>query len=626
MATIVDPLIFSSTASVPAGQAPVVALVFGATAVDDDTFVPPLTGVYRGDSAVLACGFKTADRMDVLLEAEWRDAAAALMHFAEGANPAQAVNTDFSAPWVMDFLRTDASSRLEWRDAGAAQAGLALVWREQLDSIQAGAIPWGGAAIAAGAAMVVPWRSLVASNVDQVAPWRTAAHVARVVQTPWKGLDAKTVMLQSVPWQSARALHVFGGGAFVVGGASIEAPLQPVQVSPLVFCEAYTQGVDGGGFVPPVPIVFGVSRCNGHDTAGAQFFILPSRFYMSVNNITAQLLPQVGSGAGTAIHIFSLQVQADMGSFGWSFSATAPHDLFDALTPSNGLPQRVRFEINGIAFVFVVDKVRKTAVFGQRGVSFSGNSITAMLAAPYARSQSWLNTASQTAQQLAETALQYSGITLDFGTTLGVQDWLVPAGAFSHQGTRMSAVQAIAQSIGGYVQSHRVDPVLQVRHPYPLLAGGVLGGPWNWYQAGITPDVTLAQDVFTSVGTDRDDGPDINGVYVSGTNQGVIALIKRIGSAGDKLAEMVADPLITANLAAQQRGIAILGAAGTKHRVELELPVLTGINQPGILDVGQLVQVNDDVPWRGRVRGVSVNAAMPKLRQTVSIERHLEVV
>ena len=99
---------------------------------------------------------------------------------------------------------------------------------------------------------------------------------------------------------------------------------------------------------------------------------------------------------------------------------------------------------------------------------------------------------------------------------------------------------------------------------------------------------------------------------------------RRDALAADKLAAMVTDPLITHAIAARQRGLAILGAAGPQYNVRLDLPVLTGIGQPGVFDVGQLVQINATVPWRGRVKAVSVNAKRPSLRQSVTLERHLE--
>lgn len=350
---------------------------------------------------------------------------------------------------------------------------------------------------------------------------------------------------------------------------------------------------------------------------------------MQVHNITAELLPQVGNSPGVFIDIPSVTVAADIGSFCRSFSAVGHISLFDQLAPVGGLPQRIRITLDGIAFVFVVGLVRETEAFGKRGVQFSGHSVTKLLSDPYARAGTWFNSTAQTAQQLAENVLQYTGVTLDWGVT----DWLVPAGAWSHHGTPLSAVQSIAASIGGYVQSHRTEPVLQVRHPYPLLAGGLPGGPWNWYAAGVTPDVSLASEALMTIGTERRDGADLNAVDVSGSNQGVWRKVKRIGTAGEKTpGSPVVDPLITTDEAASQRGLSILGAAGAKHFIDFELPILTGIGQPGILEVGQLALVNQinhlgqTTPWRGRLRGVSASASFGgRVRQTVNVERHLEV-
>jgi hypothetical protein len=334
---------------------------------------------------------------------------------------------------------------------------------------------------------------------------------------------------------------------------------------------------------------------------------------MAVHSIEACLLPGL-----EPIPIFDVSLQADSGSFAWTFSASGPATLFDALAPSGGLPSSIRVTIDGLQWVFVVDRLQRQAKFGQRSTSISGRSATALIGSPYSREAARLSTTSRNAQQLAASALDLTGVGLDWG----IDDWLVPAGAWSHTGTPLAAVQAIAEAAGGYVNSHRSDPTLLVRHPYPTLPGGVPGGPWNWAAATAT-DVELAADSIITSSIERKDSADVDGIYVSGTAQGVLAFVKRTGTAGAKLASMVSDPLITANIAAQQRGLSVLGAAGAKHLVQISLPVLTGGTNPGVLDVGQLVQINDSTPWRGRVRAVSVQATQPTVRQSVTLERHL---
>ena len=337
---------------------------------------------------------------------------------------------------------------------------------------------------------------------------------------------------------------------------------------------------------------------------------------MTTHNLIARRLPDLAE-----VPLYDCTLSADVGSFAWQFSASGPESLFALLAPTAGpasaLPQLVQVTLDGITWVFLVESLKRDHSFGKTRVNISGRSKTALVGAPWMRDASYNNAAAANAQQLAAQALDLSGVALDWG----IADWLVPANAWSFAGSRLAALQAIAEAAGGYLQSHRSAATLQVRHPYPTRPSGDNGGPWNW---GIgAPDVALAADALITSAIERRDGADINAVYASGTTQGVLALIKRAGTAGEKLAALQTDALITASQAAMQRGLAVLGKAGAQFAVNLELPVLTGPGQPGVIDVGSLVQVNEATPWRGRVRSVQVNAAMPVARQTITLERHL---
>lgn len=371
-------------------------------------------------------------------------------------------------------------------------------------------------------------------------------------------------------------------------------------------------------------LVFGTAPCFPI-TPSAGLAILPARFYMTTHTIYAQRLPDL-----VDIPIFEATIAADSGSYCWSLSASGPASLFTLLAPVDGLPAQIRVILDGLPWVFAIDQMTRNATFGKTGVSLQGRSVTALIAAPYLRATTRNNATDRTANQLALDALYGTGVDLDWGVgsgalaNAGLTDWLVPAGAWSHSGAALDAVQAIVNAAGGYLQSHRSSPTLQARHPYGQRVGDNPGAPWGWMTGAA--DVELATDALITESIARADGPDINAVYVSGTSTGVLALVKRTGSAADKLAAMATDPLITHADAARQRGLAILGAGGYKYNISLELPVLTGSGQPGVLDVGQLVQVNASVPWRGRVRSVSVSSRRPSLRQSVTLERHLETV
>lgn len=491
-----------------------------------------------------------------------------------------------------------------WRAAQQIAQAWALAHERAAVVAQELAAPWGIGA-SASAAWALAHERAAAHRLSAAVLWQVGEHRhATHTGVHGGGLHRSASLL--APWQQAGVLPP---GREVWPPATPSQPTPRVPSTHLVFaCPPWLGG--------PVHLVFG--RVCGLPTGPlAPVYILPARFYMAVHTLTAHRLPDLAP-----VPIFDVSLSADVGSFGWTFSASAPSSVFDQLAPTAGLPAQIRITLDGMPFVFVVDSLQRDERFGQRGARISGRSATALLARPYARETARLSTAAATAQQLALDALEFTGVGLDWGLT----DWLVPTGAWSHTGTPLAAVQAIVEAAGGYLQSHRSAATLLARHPYPELAGGLPGGPWNWYALGVVPDVELAPDAIITSGIERRDGADINGVYVSGVSQGVLRLVKRTGTAADKLAGLITDPLITAQEVALQRGLSTLGAAGPKHLVQIELPVLTGASQPGVLDVGQLVQVNASSAWRGRVRSVSVNAKMPKARQTVQIERHLETV
>lgn len=69
------------------------------------------------------------------------------------------------------------------------------------------------------------------------------------------------------------------------------------------------------------------------------------------------------------------------------------------------------------------------------------------------------------------------------------------------------------------------------------------------------------------------------GVYVAGTTDtGQLVEVTRTGTDGAPWAEMVTDPLITAPMAGQQRGVAELAATGRRRVETLVLPLATSMD------------------------------------------------
>ncbi|RYE86467.1 MAG: hypothetical protein EOO78_37040, partial [Oxalobacteraceae bacterium] len=150
-------------------------------------------------------------------------------------------------------------------------------------------------------------------------------------------------------------------------------------------------------------------------------------------------------------------ISADDDGYGWSMSASGPIHLMEQLAPAAGLPQRVRITIDGIEWVFVIEQPERSRKFGERGVQVRGSSVTSLLGAPHMPSSIWTGATTMTAQQLVAQALEFTGVTIDWR----LDDWQVPAGAWSHQGTPLSVALRVAEAAGAVVRSHRTDAALQ---------------------------------------------------------------------------------------------------------------------------------------------------------------------
>lgn len=196
----------------------------------------------------------------------------------------------------------------------------------------------------------------------------------------------------------------------------------------------------------------------------------------------------------------------------------------------------------------------------------------------------------------------------------GLEDWNVPGGTWNLQGSYIAAVQDIVRAAGGYVQPHRTAATLRALPRYPA-------APWQW--GGLTPDFELPSAIASVEGIEWRRLPTYNRVFVSGsTGAGVLGQVTRAGTDGVAVAPMVTHALVTDAVAARQRGLAELANTGRQAWVTLRMPVLpdTGVIQPGAL-----VRYVDGTTTRvGLVRSTAVSWDRPVLRQTISLETHLD--
>jgi len=352
----------------------------------------------------------------------------------------------------------------------------------------------------------------------------------------------------------------------------------------LFICDNYTPGPPGGTVVVPV-----------------------KRVYIVLNVVNLRRVSD-----DQPVPTMGMSLSLDVGSWTWSFSATLPGSALALVKPTESTITELKATINGTEFRVLAESVSRDRSFGQSNIRISGRGRNATLDSPYTPTQSFVNVQERTAQQLMDDVLTYNNISLGWTVNWGLEDWLVPAGAFSHQGTHISALNVIAKAAGGFLLPHTSAKSFSVKPLYPV-------GPWDW--GTLTPDFEIPADVAVQEGLEWLDKAPYNRVYVSGESVGVLGAITRLGTAGDVVAPMVVDPLITAGAAARQRGLAVLSDTGLQAHVTLRMPVLA---ETGILLPGHMIDYVDGATTRrGIVRSSQVNVqGSANIWQSVGLETH----
>lgn len=312
--------------------------------------------------------------------------------------------------------------------------------------------------------------------------------------------------------------------------------------------------------------------------------------------------------------LISARLSYNRGDLAWQATLTmADTPAARAIAPSLSGVSEVLLTLDGWQWLLVIDGSSEDRRFGESTLSFSGKSTSAYLAAPWAESASHSETQDRTAAQLAAAEITNAGFTLDWQ----VLDWLVPAGAWRYEGkSPAEALSTVAAAVGGVLVPARAAKALSVqyRHPAPS---------WNW--GNVTPDRAIPAGLILRQSSRFEAATQHNKVYVfGGAVSGEAAGVRRAGTAGDKAAETIIDPLIVSLPPAQERGRQVLSASGNRLIVQIELPLMPAADQPGLVEPGLIVGMPEG--WHGLVTAISVEAGWQgegglSIRQALTLER-----
>lgn len=491
---------------------------------------------------------------------------------------ARAVNHASRAGWGKYTRRTPAQTRAPWGVARHADALRSApwvrygarpaaeprgVWGVAFARDTAAQMVWGSFAHRLAAAATAAWGAARPADVLLLAPWGMFTHRhAAQARSPWaapRHADAE----RWIPWTRFSKQLAPGWGVVVPTG---EPP------------------TDENGTVL-VPI---------------------RRVYVTVNTLT---LTRASDGALIPCAAFGMSLDVD--SWTWQWSATLHADALALITPAGADPVELMATVNGQPYALCAESYTRQRQFASTRISVRGRGRAAVLDAPYAPTLNFGNATNRTAQQLMADVLTINGVGIGWDVDWNLTDWLVPGNVWAMQGSYIAGILDIAGAAGGYVQPHDTAQTLRVLPRYPA-------APWDW--ASLTPDYELPSAVIAVEGTEWQQKPAYNRVFVIGTTAGVLGQVTRTGTAGDAVAPMVTHPLITHADVARQRGIAELSDTGRQARLSLRLPVL---EETGVIKPGALVRyVDNGVPQLGLVRGTQVEWSRPTLRQVLDVETH----
>lgn len=322
-----------------------------------------------------------------------------------------------------------------------------------------------------------------------------------------------------------------------------------------------------------------------------------------------------------SIEVKSLNLSIDRDSWCWSFSASLPFTEESKVNTDDEYIE-VELGLNGFIWRFLIESNTSNQQFASTDIQVKGRSVTAMLAEE-AGTRSYNQTISASSVQLAQAELERITLATPFALDWSLVDqtgWNVPANAWSYMDlTPVKAIQEIAEGAGGFVSSHMSERKLLIQSRYSY-------APWEW--AGLTPEISVPFNLVLTRAREKDFKPEYNAVTVSAENTGIQAVVKREGTAGDKMAPPAVTPFINSEQPARTMARAELSKYGKKRMYQDTIPLHPEI---GVILPSKMIGMQDkDLSvWNGHTYGTAITANWDgdnglKIRQTFTVERYIE--
>lgn len=314
---------------------------------------------------------------------------------------------------------------------------------------------------------------------------------------------------------------------------------------------------------------------------------------------------------GQNIQVLNGSYRTDRQSWCWSYTLVVPAFELSKLDPIAGQPVILKIVVNGFEHLMLLENRTRSRQFTQETYTLTGRNPSALLDSPSSPPRAFLQENERTSVQLVQAEIDrsaYPDLALNW-QLIDALGWIVPTESFSYSGlTPIKAIQEIAAAAGGFVYSEADSQAITIKPLYKKTFWDSMN--MNDY------DILLPESIVTEQSTDYETYPDYNGISLTNDKAGDIGLVKRTGSSGDILLEMVNNNLFTSASVMGAFGKSVLAKAGMVEMHTFTLPLTQEIGQCKPADV-----LAFNAEWWGVVDSVSYSFTYSKVTQTVTVER-----
>lgn len=510
---------------------------------------------------------------------------------------------------------------LPWESASVLTSGFSLAWDKFFQLANDYRLVWGSGERREGSPNIV-WQASLPVSVSSRFVWEAGEYRQNTTAITWQSSIPieKVVQFQYLP------------GIFRADQTTLpwDHPRYATYNDRLVWDDAVQPGSGTHPVSPPPPVDPPFSGDSDLDFIclwhGNEYKLLnfgstcqgfpapPTGTIMGTNNATL-----IRVSDSIPVPFYQATVSLDIESWAWGFSAVLPNNAALALVkpPIGGTPIEVRLTVNGYSWLLQVSSYTRSRTFGQQTWTIKGESVSAQLSSPYTTPDSRVETTLRLANQIAEDEIATTGYTL----TWNLVDWLIPANIYNYQNlTPIDAMLLVIRAAGGVLQTDRNSKSFTALPRYTYK-------PWEW--ASQVPAYTLHENLVRNLGVEWNPRPRYNGVFVTARDSGVSVSAKITGTAGNILAPMVVDPLISTAAVGSERARQILSDTRDFEIYTFETPLNSFVGAPVLMENGKLVQVTESSQtWIGEIVATEIRVDRGrteplKVAQVLKVERFL---